>query len=533
MIGDAISAPTIYRSPDPALDLVVECAHTVVPRSDVCLALVGPDGNSLSVGAAYGQEARQLVIAAAAEVGTGPNPLTPLHVAVMAADPDTTAIYDLILRSGRAAGALVIAGDDSIAERDRSILAAMAAQAALTMENARIYDETQRSFNHLFIAYEAGRLFNFSQGLEEVLQNTTAILSRALQYRHYAVLLREGEELVPGASWGLAPPWRENSGARIPLTRSFARRVMEGGMTEQEADPAVLAELVLPLLEDGLSPRSVLCAPMTTRAGTLGVIELYDATRRRYTSDEEFLLSVLANEAAGAVENARLYESLRDKESRLTMFAQKLVHSQEEERKRLARDIHDGLAQMIVAAYRYLQAHQYTHRDEDFTQGLTILHDCIGESRKVMSDLRPSVLDDFGLVLALEQYVATLATEVGWQADYSVQGGLERLPPVLETTIFRLVQEALTNVRKHAAAPQVLVQLEQRGDQVFILVRDFGGGFDPHAVRAAADGGTSHLGLVGMRERVALAGGIFSLQSSPGEGTTVTIMLPIEQQEAI
>ena len=517
------------RSSDAALDLIVECARAVAPHASVCLALLGPDGRNLVVSAGVGAPARQAVAAANAVLAgapTPPDPLDALQGALAAADPAVVAVCPLILRSGRADGALLVLSDGPLTPRDRSILQAVADQATVTIERGRIYGEAQRSFNNLFIAYEAGRLFNFSQGLDEVLANITAVLSRALGYGHYAVLLREGDDLLPGVTGGVDATWLADGQARVPLARSFAQRVFEGGVSEQSADPAVLGGLTLPPLEGGAAPTSVLCAPMTTRAGSLGVIELYEVTPRAYSSDEEFLLSVLANEAASAIENARLYESLRDKESRLTMFAQKLVNSQEEERKRIARDIHDGLAQMIVGAYRYLQTYQYARRDEDFTQGLTILHDCISESRKVMSDLRPSVLDDFGLLMTLEQYLATVAAEAGWQADYQVEGVLERLSPTLETTVFRLVQEALSNARKHAAAPRVLVRLERADFALRLLVRDWGAGFDIAAPGHASDG-SSHLGLVGMRERVTLVGGSFTLHSVPGQGTTVDISLPL------
>jgi len=237
---------------------------------------------------------------------------------------------------------------------------------------------------------------------------------------------------------------------------------------------------------------------------------------------------VLAVEMAAALENARLYEALREREERLTEYAAKLVNSQEDERRRISRDIHDGLGQMIVSAFQYLQAHEYSlpegHPRDTFTRGLAVLQECIDETRRVMSDLRPSTLDDFGLVVALQQQLDAAASEAGWTPSFEA-GGVTRLSPAVETTIFRVVQEALSNARKHAGADRVRVSLSCAGEAVYVEVRDWGRGFEVSGVRARPERG-QHLGLMGMRERVALLGGAVEIESTPGEGTMVRITLP-------
>jgi signal transduction histidine kinase len=143
-----------------------------------------------------------------------------------------------------------------------------------------------------------------------------------------------------------------------------------------------------------------------------------------------------------------------------------------------------------------------------------------------MSDLRPSTLDDFGLVVALQQQLDAAAAEAGWQAQYEVTAPVTRLAPALETTIFRVVQEALSNARKHAQADRVQVTLAHRDDSVLVEVRDWGRGFAVEQVAAHPERG-EHLGLMGMRERVALLGGAVAIDSAPGAGTTVRIVLPV------
>ncbi len=435
---------------------------------------------------------------------------------------------------GRGRGAGDVRGLARLAlpeEPDAALVAsveALAAHAAVALEQGALHQELQHSFNQLFIVYEAGRLLNLCHTADDVYAHVINLLARTLRFSHCAVLLLHGDELAPAAHQGLDPHWAAHG--RLPLEGSFAARVLEEGAAAQFDDGAALQELDLPLLDTGRAPASVLCAPLTTRAGTLGVLEVYRATPGPFSDDEIFVVSVLAVETAAALENARLYEALREREERLTQYAGKLVNSQEEERRRISRDIHDGLGQMIVSAFQYLQAHEYSlsegHPRETFTRGLSVLQQCIGETRRVMSDLRPSTLDDFGLVVALQQQLDGVAREAGWHATFEVDGAVARLIPAVETTVFRVVQEALNNARKHAAATRVAVTLAACADEVVVEVRDWGRGFAVDGVTARPERG-EHLGLMGMRERVALLGGRVAIASAPGAGTTVRIALPV------
>jgi signal transduction histidine kinase len=316
----------------------------------------------------------------------------------------------------------------------------------------------------------------------------------------------------------------------LALRRSVAARVVESGVAEQVTDPVELAALDTPTLETGLPPEGVLCAPLRTRMGIIGVLELYTSTPYAFSSDEVFLLSVLAAEVATAVENAQLYVNLRDKEGRLTLLAHKLIHSQEEERRRIARDMHDGLAQMLVSSYQYLQVHSFEvpepYDRQALDRGMAVLAECIDESRNVIFDLRPSTLDDFGLVLALRQYLADIAAEAGWAVEFSLVGKVGPMPPALETAVFRMAKEALTNARKHAAASRVLVRLEAKQNNLTITVRDWGKGFNPRDEASRRNG---QMGLAGMKERVSLLNGTFYLRSRHGgAGTLIRITLPLD-----
>jgi two-component system sensor histidine kinase DegS len=176
-----------------------------------------------------------------------------------------------------------------------------------------------------------------------------------------------------------------------------------------------------------------------------------------------------------------------------------------------------------------LQAHAFgvsgsANRDS-LDRGMAMLAECIDESRNVIFDLRPSTLDDFGLVQALRQYLSRLERDLGWTVDFTLDGQVSPLLPTMETAVFRLVKEALTNAQKHADTKKVQVRLTAKANELAITVRDWGRGFDP---RAASSRNGGQYGLVGMRERVSLLNGKFHLKSRPGVGTVIRITLPVE-----
>jgi signal transduction histidine kinase len=206
--------------------------------------------------------------------------------------------------------------------------------------------------------------------------------------------------------------------------------------------------------------------------------------------------------------------------------------AQEEERRRVAYEVHDDLAAVAASAHQHLQAFARHHRPrargarEEFDQALELAQRMVRETRRVVANLRPTTLDDFGLAAALRLQVEELRAE-GWQVSYQEALGPERLPPLLETALFRVAQEALTNVRKHAQITRVRVGLERAGREVRLMVEDEGRGFTPEALMRGTGAG-ERVGLPGMRERVAMLGGCCEVKSHPGAGTRVSVAIPLE-----
>jgi signal transduction histidine kinase len=210
----------------------------------------------------------------------------------------------------------------------------------------------------------------------------------------------------------------------------------------------------------------------------------------------------------------------------------RLIGAQEEERHRVAYEIHDGFTQMAAAAYRRLELFA-EHRPQESAQDQQELEDAVAlvrrtveEARFVIANLRPTTLDDFGLATAIRMQIEELQTE-GFEASYEDTLGEERLPGPLETAFFRVAQEALTNVRKHAHTQRVRVALGLSDGSVRLEVSDWGRGFTPAEIKQGAGPG-ERVGLSSMRERIALLGGRLEIRSEPGNGTSVVAEIPLQ-----
>ncbi|MBI2915090.1 MAG: HAMP domain-containing protein [Firmicutes bacterium] len=221
---------------------------------------------------------------------------------------------------------------------------------------------------------------------------------------------------------------------------------------------------------------------------------------------------------------------LLEKERLLTHLLRKVISAQEEERKRIARELHDEAGQSLTSlmiGLRLLESSPDPGETKARVAGLRqALVDVLEDIRRLAIELRPSVLDDLGLVAALERYVADYAKRYTIEADLHVRGfEAQRLPQELETALYRIIQEALTNVARHASARNVSVLVEHKGDMVEAIVEDDGVGFDVNAL--TLEGSWSQkLGVFGMQERANLVGGSLTIESDPGSGTTVFVKVP-------
>ena len=278
----------------------------------------------------------------------------------------------------------------------------------------------------------------------------------------------------------------------------------------------------LPLIiKEQISGSLVLILQEDTEAATLNDLSLF---------------CTIARQLSLAIENATLYQEVQAREELRGKLLHQIVSAQEMERQHIARELHDGVGQMLTALGLGLAAardslmhdpeRSYKQLDELKNMGTQVLHELQG----LVTGLRPSVLDDLGLVPAIRGLVQQFDARLGTAVQLNVPGSARRIQPALETILFRITQEALTNVARHAQARQVIITLVFEVDSVDLRIQDDGCGFDPDTIIRSDP--KQHWGLLGIEERVSLVGGQSQIHSSPGKGTIIFIHIPLQKELA-
>jgi signal transduction histidine kinase/HAMP domain-containing protein len=365
-------------------------------------------------------------------------------------------------------------------------------------------------------------------GLDDLLHELLVRVREILAADTAAILLvaDDGQHLVTHAVLGLGDETAAH--ATIPLGSGVAGRLAAS------AEPLVWHDLgTVEDREAGLRAHgatSLMGTPLLVDQRVVGVVHVGTIRPRSFGEDEVRLLQLAAERMALAIEHSRLYGQIAEREAQLSDLVRRLQVAQEEERRRVAYEVHDGLAQVAASAHQHLQTYAdcYAPATPEARAALDrtvdLVQRTVREARRVIAGLRPTALDDFGLATAIKLEVEALRAD-GWQVTFEDGLGEARLPSTIETAFYRVAQEALTNVRKHAGPTRVHVALHRGGGLVRLEVRDWGRGFaTPNGRRRARAG--ERMGLLGMRERVALLGGTWSVDSAPGRGTTVVVEVP-------
>jgi signal transduction histidine kinase len=447
--------------------------------------------------------------------------------------PEMTSFLGVpILIRGEAWGNLYLTDkrDDDFDEADEEAAVVLASWSAIAVENARLYRETdhrraelERSVRALEATSEIARAVGGETQLDRVLE-LIAKRSRALvEAAGVAILLSEGDDFVVAATAGEVP--RGITGTRISSSGSVAGRVVASGRPERVSD--VTSSLRFALGDLGVRATSGIFVPLQFRGSKLGVIEAFDHAGdgggTEFRAEDERMLLAAAASAATAVATAQSVEQDR---------LRRTLRAAEEERRRWARELHDETLQGLGGLRVVLSSARRSSDVDALHEALTSAVEQIGEEitnlRALITELRPASLDELGLGPALEALFERVRTMHGLDITATIKlthdraRREQRLDPDLETTIYRMVQESLTNVARHAQAEHVDVEVIQSPDDVSVAVRDDGKGFD-------AGVPVSGFGLTGMRERIALAGGRLDISSPESGGTLVRAILPIAQ----
>lgn len=289
--------------------------------------------------------------------------------------------------------------------------------------------------------------------------------------------------------------------------------------------------------------RKILCMPIATGESVLGEMFIACSLEDFFGSScigQQLLVSI-GSQLAVAVENARLYDALRRKEGAISAFLRKYIAAQEEERKRIARELHDDTAQSLAALAMAIEtALQVPARSVAQLKSLLeparpLAERVSTEIDRIIHDLRPSLLDDLGLLEALRWYADHRLKPLGIRVTFEGVRSEQRLTPELETALFRVAQEAMSNVARHARAKNVRLRAEFGADHAALEIEDDGCGFDVRSAFAnGKDGGDdAPFGLLGMHERVNLLGGTLAVDSRPGQGTTVRVRVPLQMSQRL
>ena len=430
----------------------------------------------------------------------------------------------------------------------------------IALSAAPLYGDDGSVWGLLAILEDITERKRLADGMQ-LLDQVSAVLSSSLDYQ--ATLARVARLAVPGLADWCFIYLREPDGCIRRLAAEHADPAMRDlvqSLPNQATSPADSirpvqlalqtgqSQLVPEITEDtlpetvtdsriqqmtrALGMRSYISVPLRTRGQVLGVISLITAeSRRRYSEIDLPLAEELAHRVAVAIDHARMYGALADREQQYEELVARLLVTQEEERRRFAYDVHDGIAQVAASAYQHLQTFARFYNpnsnegQEALGRALSLAQRTVREARDLVSHLRPTALEEFGLGTAIRVQSEELSAQ-GWRVSYTNGIGNERLPAPVETALYRITQEALTNIQKHASATEVEISLERLPHSVRLCVRDWGKGFAVESVPVAILGG-QHVGLPGIRERAKLLGGECTIESKPGQGTLVLVEIPI------
>lgn len=406
------------------------------------------------------------------------------------------------------------AGEADFTDEDEELTRLLAAQAAVAIENARLYESSTRWLRQLETLNEIGAALTSEVELEPLLALVAERLRELLEARLVLVALPD----EPGTLRVVAAAGdAELVGLQLELGATKVGRVLERGRTER-VDSVMEDPEVDQRVARSLGITSAVYVPLTVRGRAIGVVVAHDKLGPEPTFDEGDVRL-----AESLVRRAAIAVDLSERVGRDAL--RRVVDAQEVERARLARELHDETGQALTSILLGLKSLEDTVASDEARAAVASLREVVVSTlqnvRRLAVELRPSALDDFGLVPALERLATTLAEQSGLAVDIEAQLGDERLPPDAETALYRIVQEALTNVVKHASARRVSIALVRKDRAAVAVIEDDGRGFDLGATRAGA------LGLAGMRERVALVGGRLTIESTTGAGTTVVAQVPL------
>ena len=448
--------------------------------------------------------------------------------------PMTTFLGVPVMIRGEAFGNLYLsekAGGAEFDEQDEESVLVLAEWAAIAIDNARLYEgvrrrreELERAVRGLEATAAIARAVGFETELGRVLELTVKRGRAMVEAASLLVLLDDEGTLRVAAAAGQVGP--AVVGLELPLEGTLAGSVLDSGAPERVGELSGRPGHGLDAVVG--DARSALVVPLGFRGKGRGVLVALDRAQDSpaFDADDEHLLTSFAASAAIAIATAQSVEAERLRHS---------IRASEQERRRWARELHDETLQDLGAMKMGLETARTAGRpellDQSVEQAVDQLDLTIRGLQSLITELRPAALDELGLRPALEALVERTRATSGLDVELRIElveirgQGETRLDTEVSTTVYRLVQESLTNAVKHANPDRVSVEILETGPDLTVMVRDDGSGFEQE------DRGDGGFGLIGMDERVSLVGGRLEIDSAPGRGTTVRASLPARRAE--
>jgi PAS domain S-box-containing protein len=419
-------------------------------------------------------------------------------------------------------------------ENDLGVLGFVGREIGFTVDNMKLFDRARQRVEDLTIMNEVSQSITKSLHLDQLLSSVANSLTRMIGASNcYIFSVDDKRNLLFGVA---------ASDQRVDAIRKVEIKMNENTLValtarEQHSfvienapqDPRVSKKWI-----DLFKSRSLLSVPLIIKERVIGVL-LLDETRyfRRFTPEEIQKIVTLANQVSIAIENATLYQAVTKHMERLQTLSSAIVNIQEEERRRIAQELHDEAGQSLTAIKMNLEwvEKELSPSEKPIREKIEEVKSQVGkimeELRRLSYDLRPAILDELGLVPTLRWYIEEYSKRTQTAVHLQTTGLQKRLSAKIEILLYRVIQEALTNVAKHAQAESVILSLEKKDVHVHLYITDDGKGFEVKRYFSSLPMIRRGLGILGMKERVELAGGTFFIDSDLGQGTRISIKVPI------
>jgi signal transduction histidine kinase len=366
-----------------------------------------------------------------------------------------------------------------------------------------------------------------AQDVSSLLKKTLETVARTFRAGTGALLLKdlETEALVLEASIGMG---LEEYGVNIRVGEGFSGYVAQTGESQIVLDTTLDERIISPTLRN--KSKTLWGVPLKGGAGCVGVLILgFAQPYYEWLPRERQLVQAMADRAAMVIERARMIEALREREALIARLSGHLLTAQEEERKRISRELHDETGQALMVIRLYLGMLEGTVKAQSskakIKETVEVVDRTVEGLRRMISKLSPLVLQELGLVAAIRKEAKDMTRNTGVKARVAIPSAIGRFQAEIETGIYRIVQEALHNVAKHAEAKSVNIQMSLENGELRLVVEDDGVGMGATGAQKNSSRGHSY-GLAGIKERVSMLNGSVRVCSVKGQGTRIEISVP-------